>query len=217
MRARARSNAWSSPAKSSGDPPLTQVDLSEIRRALSPKAEPLTPGDEGKYAAVAAVVRPGERGAEVLLIRRAEHEKDPWSGHMAFPGGRFDPEDRHLLATALRETREELGLDLQRSARLLGPLEPLPAVARGRRVGLTIAPFVFELSAAVELSPNHEVVEALWAPLTGLSRGEGRETVHYVLDGQQIELPAWNVDGRVVWGLTYRMLESLLERVRASR
>lgn len=175
------------------------------------------PDDTGKYAAVAAVLRPGPTGAEVLLIRRAEHESDPWSGHMAFPGGRFDPEDRHLLATALRETLEEVGLDLARSARLLGALDPLPAVARGRRVGLTIAPFVFELEDSADLRPNHEVVEALWAPLTDLARGEGRATVDYQLDGQKLELPAWNVEGRVVWGLTYRMLESLLERVRESR
>jgi len=196
---------------------LTRVELEHVRRALSPEAEPLRPSDEGGYAAVAAVLRPGSRGAEVLLIRRAEHEGDPWSGHMAFPGGRFDPEDEHLLATALRETLEEVGLDLARSARLLGALAPLPAIARGRRVGMTIAPFVFELGDAVELAPNHEVVEALWAPLSALDRGEGRTSVEYVFDGQKLELPAWDVDGRVVWGLTYRMLESLLERVRVVR
>ncbi|GMV12635.1 MAG: hypothetical protein AMXMBFR56_08590 [Polyangiaceae bacterium] len=196
---------------------MSRVELPHIRRALSPDAEPPRPGQDGKHAAVAAVLRAGPTGAEVLLIRRAEHERDPWSGHMAFPGGRFDPEDAHLLATARRETLEEVGLDLERSAELLGALEPLPAVARGRRVGLTIAPFVFELLGSVELRPNHEVVEALWAPLSGLARGEGRAKVDYVLDGQKLELPAWDVEGRVVWGLTYRMLDSLLERVRASR
>lgn len=196
---------------------MSRVELSQIRRALSPDTEPLRPGQDTKYAAVAAVLRAGPTGAEVLLIRRAEQERDPWSGHMAFPGGRFDPEDDHLLATARRETLEEVGLDLARSAELLGALEPLPAVARGRRVGLTIAPFVFELRSSAELRPNHEVVEALWAPLSALARGEGRAKVDYVLDGQRLELPAWDVEGRVVWGLTYRMLDSLLELVRASR
>lgn len=196
---------------------MSRVELSQIRRALSPDTEPLRPGQDAKYAAVAAVLRAGPTGAEVLLIRRAEQERDPWSGHMAFPGGRFDPEDDHLLATARRETLEEVGLDLARSAELLGALEPLPAVARGRRVGLTIAPFVFELRGSAELRPNHEVVEALWAPLSALARGEGRAKVDYVLDGQRLELPAWDVEGRVVWGLTYRMLDSLLELVRASR
>ena len=193
------------------------VDLSRIRSALSPNFTPLRPGDAGQYAAVATVLRPGPTGAEVLLIRRAEHADDPWSGQMAFPGGRFAPDDADLLATARRETREEVGLDLGRAARLLGPLDLLPAVARGRRVGLTIAPFVFELADDLELCPNHEVLEALWAPLTDLARGANRETVAYVHEGQELQLPGWNVNGRVVWGLIYCMLESLINRVREPR
>jgi hypothetical protein len=76
---------------------------------------------------------------------------------------------------------------------------------------------VFELAEAPELRQNHEVEEVLWAPLTALARGESRDTVSYVHEGQKLELPAWNVDGRLVWGLTYRMLVSLLERVTALR
>ena len=87
--------------------------------------------NEIKRAAVATILREGLEGPEVLLIRRAENPRDPWSGHMAFPGGREAPEDRDLLATAVRETHEEVGLDLQRSAHLLGRLDALPAVARG--------------------------------------------------------------------------------------
>lgn len=192
---------------------MARVELSPIRRALSPAGEPARPGSDGSYAAVAAVLRPGATGAEVLLIRRAEHEQDPWSGHMAFPGGRYDTSDGHLLATAERETLEELGLDLRRSARLLGPLALLPAIARGRRVGMTIAPFVFELEGEPVLSPNVEVEEAIWAPLTALASGEGATSISYVFDGQSLELPAWDVEGRMVWGLTYRMLQSLLERI----
>ncbi len=190
------------------------LELARIRRAFSPSVEPLAPGAEGKYAAVAAVLRSGPRGAEVLLIRRAEHEADPWSGHMAFPGGRYDESDRHLLETATRETREEVGLDLERSATLLGALDPLPAVARGRRVGMTIAPFLFELSEDVALEPNSEVVEVVWAELSELARGEKAVEVEYSLEGQKLLLPGWDVGGRVVWGLTYRMLSALLEAVR---
>jgi 8-oxo-dGTP pyrophosphatase MutT (NUDIX family) len=194
---------------------LPPFDLELIRRALRP-TEPLRPGNDGKFAAVAAVLRPGADGAEVLLIRRAEHERDPWSGHMAFPGGRFDPEDSDLLQTALRETREEVGLDLSTRATLLGPLDVLPAIARGRRVGMTIAPYVFALERESSLSPNHEVVETLWAPLSWLTKSEHAATVNYQMDGQTLELPAWNVRGRIVWGLTYRMLQALLERVRSA-
>jgi 8-oxo-dGTP pyrophosphatase MutT (NUDIX family) len=171
------------------------------------------PADGEKHAAVAAVLRDGPAGAEVLLIRRAEHALDPWSGHMAFPGGRFDPEDVDLLTTALRETQEEVGLDLKTNASLLGPLERVPAIARGKRVGMTIAPFVFALERPGDLMPNEEVVEAIWAPLGALARGENSTSVSFDFDGEKLTLPGWDVDGRIVWGLTYRMLQALLEKL----
>lgn len=163
-----------------------------------------------KRAAVAAVLRDAARGPEILLIRRAEHPDDPWSGHMAFPGGREDPGDATLLSTAVRETREELALDLERSARLLGELDLLPAVARGKRTGLTIAPYVFELTESTELTPNYEVAEVLWAPIEGLLRGDYATTYPYRIEGQEVRLPAHEVEGRLVWGLTGRMLDMLL-------
>lgn len=166
-------------------------------------------------AAVAIVVRDGTDGPQVLLIRRAEHPADAWSGHMAFPGGRQDPQDENLIATAIRETFEEVGLDLGRAGRLLGQLAPVPAVARGRPVGMTIVPFIFELVADAELLYSDEVVEAVWVPLDPLLQGQLRTTFAVDRDsGERVELPAHNVGGRIVWGLTYRMLDSLFELLR---
>jgi 8-oxo-dGTP pyrophosphatase MutT (NUDIX family) len=167
-----------------------------------------------KRAAVATVLREGHEGPEVLLIRRAEHPNDPWSGHMAFPGGREEPSDADLLATVVRETREELALDLERTGRLIGMLDQLPAVARGKRTGLTIAPFVFELVQDSPLTLNYEVAEVLWAPLVRLMRGDYATTYPYTIDGREVRLPAHDVDGRVVWGLTCRMLDSFLTLLR---
>ena len=192
---------------------MTHIDVARVRRALKSDQDPLYPSGDEAFAAVAAVLRDGPLGAEVLLIRRAEHPGDPWSGHMAFPGGRYDARDEHLLETARREAREEVGLDLWREAVLLGPLDPLPAIARGRRLGMTIAPYVFELTGSPVLAPNHEVLETLWAPLGMLARGEGAKSIDYVFEGQTLTLPAWDVEGRTVWGLTYRMLQALLERL----
>jgi len=166
-------------------------------------------------AAVAIVVRDGTDGPQVLLIRRAEHPGDPWSGHMAFPGGREDPEYENLLATAIRETLEELSLDLRRARRLLGQLAPLPAMTRERPVGMTIVPFVFELTAEAELSYSDEVAEAVWVPLDPLLHGRLRTT--FAVDrggGERVQFPAHDVDGRIVWGLTYRMLDSLFTLLR---
>ncbi len=108
-----------------------------------------------------------------------------------------------------------MGLDLDRAGQLLGRLELVPAFARGKRVGLTIAPYVFALEREVELSANHEVHETLWAPLTPLARGEQSTLYPYDVDGQRWQMPAFDVQGRIVWGLTYRMLQALLETLEA--
>ncbi len=201
--------------------PLIRSRL-EGRVALPPEADPawlMARADDGsvgdhKRAAVATILREGAQGPEVLLIRRAEHPRDPWSGHMAFPGGRQDPGDADLFATAVRETREEIALDLREGARLLGRLDDLPAIARGRRTGMVIAPFVFELLRDAPFVPNYEVAEALWAPIGPLMRGERLTTIPYVLQGRRIELPAHDIDGRIVWGLTFRMLDGLFSLLR---
>lgn len=192
------------------------VDLEAVRRRLRGR-KPSCVQDAPRRAAVAAILRQAEPvdGAEILLIRRAEHPRDPWSGHMAFPGGRKDPADPSLLHTAARETAEEVGIDLHRQAELVGQLDDLPAIARGRPVGLVITPFVFALvETPVLVMDAGEVAEALWAPLGPLLRGEAHTTRPYDHEGQRFLLPAFDVRGRVVWGLTYEMLQSFFRLLR---
>jgi 8-oxo-dGTP pyrophosphatase MutT (NUDIX family) len=204
------SKAVSQPA--AGDP----IDLSRVRSALARHRAALLSDSNGeRRAAVAAVLRDRGDGTEVLLIRRASREGDPWSGHMALPGGRQQGEDRDLLHTAIRETEEEVGLDLGSGAELVGRLDDLPAMARGRPAGLIIASFVFELFGAPALTTNAEVDEALWTPLAPLAGGALDSTLPYELDGRKFTLPAWDVEGRIVWGLTHRILSTLFEVVRA--
>lgn len=167
--------------------------------------------DADARAAVATIVRPHEDGAQVLLIQRAEHPNDPWSGHMAFPGGRHDPGDHDLHHTAVRETAEEIGLPLTQHADPLGALDDVPT----HTTGLVVRPYVFWLRETPPLVLERSEVAAVhWANLGAMMRGE-RDTTHELAwKGQTHRLPAYEVADRIVWGLTYRMLSTLFERLR---
>lgn len=202
---------------------MIDVELGAIRGRLKDRHATRYAGEAQKRAAVAAVLRPmaglfGELQpleTEVLLIRRADRAGDPWSGQMAFPGGHKDGRDPDMLATALRETREEVGLDLGQHE-LIGALDEHPATYQGTFTGMVIAPFVFALKHNVELRPNHEVASVIWAPLGQMARGE--LDVHHELsrNGETMRFPAFGIGPHVVWGLTHRMLQNLFDSLSAA-
>lgn len=187
----------------------------DVRRALASRpSEPVTPAVASR-AAVALILRDGPAGIELLFIRRAEHPRDPWSGQMAFPGGRAEPGDKGLLATAIRETREEIGLDLARAAEPLGALDEVTAMARMRPLELTILPFVFRLDTPADLELSVEVRSVHWLSLAALLGADLRSTMDYVHEGESLRFPCVRVDEVVIWGLTFRMLLALGERLLA--
>ncbi len=169
-----------------------------------PPAEP-----DARRAAVAVIFGPDH---ELLFIHRAEREGDLWSGHMAFPGGREEPDDPSLLATAIRETSEEIGLDLS-AARCLGTLPALhsPRNTPGRRV--QVVPWVFELPEWPPLSPNEEVAGVVRFAFDRFLAREARATFPYIWQGVEHQLPCVRLDGTLLWGLTLRMVDDLIERV----
>jgi len=164
-------------------------------------------------AAVAVVLAEGARGIEVLFIRRAEHPDDPWSGQMAFPGGRAEPGDADLRQTAVRETREEISIDLEREADYLGALDEVRAMARMRPLNLAITPFVFRLhgTPAPVLSP--EVRSLHWLALEDLLGPAPRSTMDYLHQGETLRFPCLRIDDLVIWGLTYRMFAGFQDRL----
>lgn len=182
------------------------------RLARDLHARPGAPADlqVNGYAAVAAIFGPD---GELLFIRRSEREGDPWSGHMAFPGGRRAPDDPDLQRTAERETFEEVGLDLS-GARLLGRLDDLLTPRRDvRRPTLGIRPYVYQLARPAPLNPNHEVASIHWFSLDRLLSREGRGTLLYDWEGTTWELPCVRLDGTTIWGLTLSLVDQLLGRI----
>lgn len=164
-----------------------------------------------KRAAVAAVLRYTEpHEPSVLLMRRAVRAGDPWSGQICFPGGKEEAQDPTPLATAMRETREELGLDLVKCSRFLGPLDAVQAMSKGRILPTVILPFVFVQTAEATLELGDEAVHAFWLPLRAAASGVLDASYLYDPDGANMELPCWRFEGEVIWGLTFKMLQSLL-------
>lgn len=187
----------------------------DVRRAVSSRpATAITPAAVSR-AAVALILRDGETGLELLFIRRAEHPHDPWSGQMAFPGGRAEPGDADLAATAMRETWEEIGVDLARAAERVGALDEVRAMARMRPMELSIQPFVFRLVTDTEPVLSGEVRSVHWLPLGALLGADLRSTLDYEHEGESLQFPCLRVEDVVIWGLTYRMLLEFGERLSA--
>jgi 8-oxo-dGTP pyrophosphatase MutT (NUDIX family) len=173
-------------------------------------------GEATRLAAVALVLQPHADGDRVLLIRRADRPGDHWSGHMGFPGGRTSPGDETTFDTAVRETFEEVGLDLRRDAHAWGRLDDVQAISKGIMRDLIIVPYVFFLPGAAELRiDRREVARALWADIDAMMRGDNATTQPYTRDGAPLLLPGYRVEDEVVWGLTYRMLELLFAVIRS--
>jgi 8-oxo-dGTP pyrophosphatase MutT (NUDIX family) len=182
--------------------------LERLARHVAPPDEP---DPTHRRSAVAVVMRRGDPGLELLLMRRVEHPEDPWSGQVSLPGGHVDPGDASLLHAAVRETREEVGVDLEQHARLLCRLAPVPAVGRGKVLPMDVTPFAFETTAAVDPRPGPEAAEVFWLPLARAAAGELDASYPYRRGDETLELPCWRFEERVVWGLTYRMVCGLLE------
>jgi 8-oxo-dGTP pyrophosphatase MutT (NUDIX family) len=169
-------------------------------------------------AAVAMLLKPQEHDLFMFFIHRAHHPQDPWSGHMAFPGGRQDPEDLDLSYTIYRETREEVGIDLNLHSEYLGRMAELQAMARGRPINMTVSPFIYLVSSEVSPTPDPgEVQDTIWVPLSFMQRqGVEKTVLRPTPDGSSIQVPALEYGGKTIWGLTYRMLRGFLELIEES-
>jgi 8-oxo-dGTP pyrophosphatase MutT (NUDIX family) len=186
-----------------------EADLGRIGAALAarpPRREALPDG--ARRAAVALVLAPGARAVELLLIRRARRPQDPWSGHMALPGGRAAPGEVDLSATARRETAEETGVELPESA-LCGELDDLGPTKR-HLPALVVRPFVFALPERPVVVPSvAEVAYHRWIPLADFEGARAEDEV--VINERRVVVPGFRLGDDFVWGMTQRILEPFLD------
>ena len=184
------------------------ITLDAVRLALSIHRSRRESPTGAHPAAVALILVPGAEGLEALFIRRAVRAGDPWSGQVALPGGRRDPVDVDLEATAIRETQEELAVDLVPAERLgaLDDIRPrtqlLPPVL--------VRPFIFALADRPSFSPSAEVQSAFWAPLARLLVPGTRRDVTLSLPGGERTFPAYVLSQDIIWGMTERILSSFM-------
>ncbi|MCP4006161.1 MAG: CoA pyrophosphatase [bacterium] len=172
-----------------------------------------SPAETRGHAAVALVLHEPEDGSgpELLFIERAVREGDPWSGQMAFPGGRRDIIDATMGHTAQRETLEEVGVDLATPIGRLddvmgGPKSPKPAQ-------IVISSYVYELPERPTIIANHEVQSAVWVPLSWILHRDSSHDYRFERAGFSGSYSSFRYQGYTVWGLTYRVLELFFDVV----
>jgi 8-oxo-dGTP pyrophosphatase MutT (NUDIX family) len=192
---------------------MTEYEM--IRRQLDVRLAPLhslkIEPERVPQAAVTLILHSEEGSAQFLLIKRAERADDHWSGQLALPGGRVDPMgDADLVATAVRETREEVGIDLLKGGRFIGQL-PLIKPNNPRLPRIEITPFVVVALSSFSIQLNAEVASAFWVSVDRLKQ-EGRSNEYRMDLGSAINSwPAYPSEAGPIWGITERILTSFLD------
>jgi 8-oxo-dGTP pyrophosphatase MutT (NUDIX family) len=187
------------------------VRLGHLRRTFEARPAAAVPrGPDHREAAVALLVRPAAT-LELLLIRRAELVGDPWSGHVALPGGRRSAHDTDLLVTACRETEEEVGVPVARIGTFVGALDEV-SPATPLLPAITIAPFVLAVPPGTRAEPDpREVQAALWVPIDSLRATTALSEIEVETPPGRRSFPSLVHGDFVIWGLTYRILQQFLE------
>ena len=194
--------------------PSASARLLHIAGAVRAHA-PALAGRDGPFfeAAVALILREAHDDVELLFIERAWRDDDPWSGQIAFPGGHFDQLDASLEDTAVRETREEVGLELHRDGFVIGALDEvrpriqvLPPVI--------VRPYVATIAARAVLGASAEVAGYFWAPLDAILDPAASRETEITVRQMKTTRPAIHYEGHVIWGMTAHILRRFEEIIR---
>lgn len=185
---------------------LSQQDL----QVLSQYQPELNQEQSAMSAATAIILRDGEQGTEFLLMQRAIHEADPWSGQMSFPGGKVEAMDSSNKATAIRETAEEVAIQLTEDD-YVGQLDDIYGKNISSKSSLHVSTFVFKATRKFTPKGNHEVADLVWLPMSYLNEPINAHEFYHPQD-PTMRMPAVMIDqekGQILWGLSLRMLSML--------
>lgn len=163
-------------------------------------------------SAVAVIYRYHNEHCELLLIKRAQRPGDPWSGHMAFPGGLIQASDASASDAAIRETQEEIGIDLYQCARFSKRLSDLITRRHQKFLPMVVSPFLFLLTEDVDFTTNEEVAEVVWIPLDYFKNSANKEHFYWQVGPFNLKMPCFVYQGHRVWGLTYLMIQNLIRK-----
>ena len=191
--------------------PNTVQDIDYLRQKLadySPKLDPRR--HHLKRSAVTLSLRQNDGEIEVLMMQRAIRQDDAWSGQMAFPGGRMDPEDDHSFDTALRECREEVGIALADCSETLGRLSDFRTHIKVGSSAMLVSAYVFYLEQSPQIVANHEVADTIWLPLSYIADDSNRTTMRWQRDKIDVVLPCYYYQEKHIWGLSLFMLDELV-------
>ena len=190
------------------------ITLDEIRSALETRThKPALLQAPCRQASVAMILSETEDDLEVCFIRRAERVGDPWSGQVAFPGGKADSCDIDAHSVAERETHEEVGLKLEISHRV-GPLPTRQVATRN----LLLSPFIYHIGsdekATVFAREPDEVAHVFWVPMRHLFMQSSATELEYPIAGSGMTYPGIRYKEDIIWGLTLNVLESFAQIMR---
>jgi len=181
--------------------------LEILTRSLARQQEPLPSDSKKPRGAVGVLIKEEGDDLWLLMIKRRENPKDPWSGQMAFPGGHADPRDHSLFDTAARETAEEVGVDVRRQE-FLGCLSNV----HPKNAPMVVAPFVFLAKEKVEPATSQEAQEVLWVPMSFLMNPKNVSSITIPTERGHVTMGCYGYSNHIIWGLSFRIIQEIISK-----
>lgn len=190
----------------------TRIMLETLERSLARQQEPFPPDSKKARGAVAVIVKEEANDLWLLMIRRHENPRDPWSGQMAFPGGHADSRDRTLFDTAAREALEEVGVDVYHQ-RFLGCLRNV----QPKNAPMVVSPFIFLLTEEVHPTTSRETREILWIPMSFLLNPKNVSSISVLAGGEEVSMGCYRYSNQIIWGMSFRIIREIVSKVTSSQ